>query len=572
MIEGHTKSRAARRLALVFWSLPAAMSLLFLTRVWDRDLWWHLATGRFILDHRFVPSSDPFSYTAQGAPWTYVTLGADLVLYLTEHLLGASGLGVLKVLVALVMLYALAIACRLAGATRSASAAALIAATVLIQWRYTLLRPATMGAALLVASCALLIAWWRQPQRRWLVVNAVLVAIWTTVHATVVLAPVILLCALLAAASHAERRRYHRELIMAWLATAALLLLLPAGRGALASTYAHLRYPDVTAFISEWAPGDPSSPRWWLPILGALLGLALRPRLILDSPFPVALFGLGIALTLRGVRNQYEAILLSVPLLALALDAIASRLFKGGVRLAARSVHVVWPLGTVTALLLLESGPMFATWWGLGVRTESTPEDCVEVMKKLPPGRVLNDLDTGGYLIWRKVPVFADGRALVVYTRQLFERWFIPAFGSPQGMLVAANAFGVSYGLALQRKSLGQMMMASPDWIPVYHGRECSLFVRPAAALGVIRSGRPLLEEVRGVYEPNWMRKFYESVLSSPRGRERLEVRLRLVRRESPLTPILPIVDDTLETLRLEHFGQTHESNAGAPQPEPTVP
>src|SRR5262249_28081101 len=156
--------------------------------------------------------------------------------------------------------------------------------------------------------------------------------------------------------------------------------------------------------------------------------------------------------------------------------AVGERFSGAGLRIAALAPVPVWPLGALSAMLFLEPGPLFATSWGFGLATEMMPEDCVHVLSGLPRGRVLNDLDSGGYLIWRDIPVFADGRTLLVYDREHFERLFIPTFGSPDGMMAAANAFGVTYGLALQRKSLGQMMMSSPDFVPVFHGLECSLF------------------------------------------------------------------------------------------------
>ena len=33
----------------------------------DFDLGWQLATGRYVLDHKLIPRTDVFSYTAQGA-------------------------------------------------------------------------------------------------------------------------------------------------------------------------------------------------------------------------------------------------------------------------------------------------------------------------------------------------------------------------------------------------------------------------------------------------------------------------------------------------------------------------
>ena len=40
------------------------------TLLGDGDTYWHIATGQWILQHGAVPSTDPFSHTMLGAPWT----------------------------------------------------------------------------------------------------------------------------------------------------------------------------------------------------------------------------------------------------------------------------------------------------------------------------------------------------------------------------------------------------------------------------------------------------------------------------------------------------------------------
>ena len=35
----------------------------------DSDVYWHIAVGQWIVDHRAVPHADPFSFTMRGAPW-----------------------------------------------------------------------------------------------------------------------------------------------------------------------------------------------------------------------------------------------------------------------------------------------------------------------------------------------------------------------------------------------------------------------------------------------------------------------------------------------------------------------
>lgn len=53
-----------------------ALALLYailagLRTVADFDLGWQLATGRYVIQHKQIPRSDIFSYTAQGKEWIY---------------------------------------------------------------------------------------------------------------------------------------------------------------------------------------------------------------------------------------------------------------------------------------------------------------------------------------------------------------------------------------------------------------------------------------------------------------------------------------------------------------------
>ncbi len=56
----------------------------------DFDLGWQLATGRWILQHHKIFSTDVFSYTAQGAPWIYPALSG--VIFYLAYLAGGYSL------------------------------------------------------------------------------------------------------------------------------------------------------------------------------------------------------------------------------------------------------------------------------------------------------------------------------------------------------------------------------------------------------------------------------------------------------------------------------------------------
>ena len=75
--------------------LLAAVALIYaffcgLRTISDPDLFWQLATGRWVAQHHHVFSTDVFSYTAAGKPWIYPA-GSGLLLYWT-YLLGGYSL------------------------------------------------------------------------------------------------------------------------------------------------------------------------------------------------------------------------------------------------------------------------------------------------------------------------------------------------------------------------------------------------------------------------------------------------------------------------------------------------
>ncbi len=62
-----------------------------LRTVSDSDMGWHIATGRYVVQHHSIPSTDILSYTATGKPWRYPPLGGVL-LYLIYSAAGCAGL------------------------------------------------------------------------------------------------------------------------------------------------------------------------------------------------------------------------------------------------------------------------------------------------------------------------------------------------------------------------------------------------------------------------------------------------------------------------------------------------
>ncbi len=96
-------------LALIVWILE-------LRPLIDNSFLIHLETGHWILDHRAVPSSDLFSFTAQGVPWVVQSWLASVVYAAIDQAVGPFGLQVLRAATcALITFLVFLLALRLAG-------------------------------------------------------------------------------------------------------------------------------------------------------------------------------------------------------------------------------------------------------------------------------------------------------------------------------------------------------------------------------------------------------------------------------------------------------------------------
>jgi tetratricopeptide (TPR) repeat protein len=59
--------------------------------VGDSDMGWHLATGRWVVEHHQIPRTDVLSFTSGGTPWMYPPF-SGVLLYLIYSLFGYAGL------------------------------------------------------------------------------------------------------------------------------------------------------------------------------------------------------------------------------------------------------------------------------------------------------------------------------------------------------------------------------------------------------------------------------------------------------------------------------------------------
>src|ERR1017187_5100612 len=71
----------------------------------ENDIFWHLASGRYMLENHRIPRLDVFSFTAAGHPWVNHEWLFQIPAFLAVRLAGISGIILLKILLILGAFY-----------------------------------------------------------------------------------------------------------------------------------------------------------------------------------------------------------------------------------------------------------------------------------------------------------------------------------------------------------------------------------------------------------------------------------------------------------------------------------
>ena len=509
------------------------MAATYVVQLTDPDPWWHLATGRWIVEHHAIPRVDPFSFTVAGAPWHAVDWLADLAMYGAWALGGAGGLGALTALAAFVMLVFVGLTLRELEVSTPAMAGVVACVGIMVQGRYSMARPMTLGAAALCATIYVCTRSWARAAApagrsrpgatsdRSVLIAAPLVLVWSALHPSAILGIVVI--AIFALAAVATRHAATRLFVGATLLALALAAVVPSARALFDVAAAHDRASLALALTTEWARTRLADREFWLPGLGTLTAVAVlfvSPDRRRALPF-VGCAAVGAVLASRYTRNLYEAILLAAPVVGLALERAQRRLAAR--RLRAAPLLVAVTVGVLVPLLHLRLAPAeFSTRFGVGPAPDAVPRQTLDLMRRLPSGHVMNDCTLGGWLIWQRIPVYCDGRAVALYTQADVERLFLPLYADVATIDAVADRFDIHYALSRFDSTFQDTLMRSSSWVPLASDREHALFVRRRFVAELPRDVLPL-EELRFANDAPWLDAWYAAVAADPARTARLE-------------------------------------------------
>lgn len=371
----------------------------------DSDTYWQITVGQWILDHHELPRVDIYSFTRAGEPWTSSSWLAQVLFAGSYRFAGWTGPVVLAA-TCIAATFAL-LAWILGRCIPQTYAITITLASLVLSHGHFLARPHVLVLPLMLAWAYGLMSASerREPPSLWLLP---LMSLWANLHGGFVFGLALVGAFAIDALWNADAAR-QRPLALRWalFGFGALIACCatPYGWGSILAARKILDLGELLHLIYEWMPADFSSLGAFEMSILALIAGALYSGVKLSPPRIALVLGL-LHMALSHVRNA-EIFALLLPIVA--LTPVSSQFALQPAWLARMTV----PLASAAMLVVM----LGAATWAFAARAAFAPPEgqspaaAVDAMMAHHPRRILNDLPFGGYLIWRQIPVFVDGRA-----------------------------------------------------------------------------------------------------------------------------------------------------------------
>jgi len=452
----------------------------------DPDTYLHIAAGRWMLAHGALPVHDPFSYTFAGARWVPHEWLAEIVLAAVYRAAGWSGLVLLTIACFAASLGLLTrFLLRWAEPFSALIAVALGAALV---EGHLLARPHVLAMPLLVLWSGALFAardTGAAPPFRLLPA----MALWANLHDSsmfgLLLAFYLAVEAVLAGPRRLEARRW---VLFAALAPAAALAT-PNGFAGLVEPFRLMAMPALQSSFIEWrSPNFQDFQPLEIVLLGLVaLGLTTGVRvpptrvLVLVGLCHMALAHTRHADLLGLVGPLAVAGSLGPQLAARIRSAAASGVSRAAARLAEPAAIPAVALTLAVALAI--SLPLLLLPI---VRTDdpATPGSALAAAAHLGlSGHVFNSEGFGGYLAFRGVPTFIDGR-IELFGNGFLARYLYAANGDARSLEDLLDRWGIGWALLEPQQGAVGCLDRLPEWRRAYSDARAVIFVRSVRQAG----------------------------------------------------------------------------------------
>ncbi|HSM14584.1 MAG TPA: hypothetical protein VLA66_11010 [Thermoanaerobaculia bacterium] len=391
--------------------------------IFESDLFWHLATGRWILAHGAVPRIDPFRFGPEPLAWVDHEWLFQVVVRGVELAASFDGLILLRAAALAGFALLLWAATRRAGLAHGLAGLVTLFAVLGVRPRF-LVRPEIVTLYAVVLLLVGLERWLADAGRGWkgVVPLLLLTVVWVQFHGEALLAPGLAFL-FLAGGALGGRARW-REAIGIPALLAAALLANPYGWRLIEVPLGILgALSDLPAHNPEWMSAFEAPQPFLFGGLAAVAALAVVARsrsggwAAPEWALPTVAMA---AVALSGVRHQALFYAVGAPYAARCLAALpeVAALDARMRRRLAGAAAILCALAAAWCVAPPASGPLRPRHgglaWGFGIAEGRFPVRMAEALAERPGiGPLYNELVHGGYLLWRLHPprrVFLDGR------------------------------------------------------------------------------------------------------------------------------------------------------------------
>jgi hypothetical protein len=497
---------------IAFVLLFACFAVVYSVPIGDIDLWWHLASGKYITDHRSLIETDPFCYTTS---LHGITPGREIILngywasqvlfYASYSVFGNSGLIIIRVLLLLLILLTI----YLIGRKIGASDWSIIIVLVLAGWMsssYTGERPQLFSflfaTILLYMLDDLKKAYSEQPNRvsmKHFILLPGVMLLWANFHRGFIMGPALaVLFAVSEGAMFLLKKPGSGKSFCVICATIAVTIAV-----SFINPNFYTPYIEVMQFegsVLQQRTSEYMSPitlllsyrqiaaPYWLYLFLVLSVFLLSFRKIDKTHFIVVVF-LSV-LSLSAFRYIPFLVYTTAPWTALYL----SRMIEGRVRgKVLYKIFAALLVGIVLIMTISGFQHSLGKTMKHQINGDRFPEEAASfILENSPSGNMFNHFSWGGYLIWRLYPhhkVFIDGRALNInifadYTHILWNqseaKRLLDYYGVDVVVIPGLNPFtGEFYGLA-------HLLQGEGQWHLIFADGTAMVFVRGAGNKDII--------------------------------------------------------------------------------------
>jgi hypothetical protein len=470
----------------------------------DPDMWWHLRTGEFILAHG-IPRSDVFSYTVAGSPWVAHEWLTEVIMWVTYRASGLLGLNLAFAAIIVGAFWLTYLACD----ARPFVASFVVVLASLTSFFSIGIRPQMLNM-LFFAAYILVVERWKdgcaearvshnQPPAGLLWLLPLFGAIWANLHSGFMLGVVLLVTYSVGEgiqlwAGRRDERGLEwsgvRRLALVAVATLAAALINPHGYKILTYSYETLgAYYVSQGWVLEWASPTFHNITGWP--FGAMLLLgaacwALAPRRAALTD--VLLFVGTAAAALVSARHMALFAIASTPIISRSIarclegtrfhDDVIGKPIEPPPTTLRRVLY--WSVAVGMVLLAVVHGDYNVRAFAAAT-PRKYPVRAVDFIERqgLAGEHCFNNYGWGGYLIWRGIPVFIDGRA-DVYGDAFILKYVKPYFVQ-EDWRAPLDEYDVRYALIERDGAMRTLLLASGEWREIYLDDLASVLVRASA-------------------------------------------------------------------------------------------